>query len=248
VDLGIAGKAAVVGASSQGLGLETARALAEEGVRVLLTGRDEGRLEAAAGKIGEGVDWLVADLATVEGARQAVEAARARLGTVDIVVANVGGPPPGLAQTTDIDELRRALDRCLLAMVELCQGFLPEMRERRWGRILAITSGGVRQPLGGMVYSNASRSGLTAYLKTLAREVISEGVTVNSILPGNQVTGRLDDLMGEGLGAYLAALPAGRGGDPRDFGRIAAFLCSEPANYLSGVALQVDGSADGSLL
>ena len=190
----------------------------------------------------------MADLATVEGARSLVESARSRFDQVDILVANVGGPPPGPAHATDAEELRRAVDRCLLAMVELCQGFLPGMRERRWGRILAITSGGVRQPLAGMVYSNTSRAGLTAYLKTLAREVIVEGVTVNSILPGNQVTNRLHDLMGEGLSGYLSALPAARGGDPRDFGRIAAFLCSEPANYLTGVALQVDGGADGSLL
>ena len=122
------------------------------------------------------------------------------------------------------------------------------MRERRWGRILAITSGGVRQPLGGMIYSNASRTGLTGYLKTLAREVISDGVTVNSILPNNIVTNRLESLIGDGLSGYLASLPAGRGGEPRDFGQIAAFLCSEPANYVTGVALSVDGGVDAALL
>jgi 3-oxoacyl-[acyl-carrier protein] reductase len=248
VDLGLAGRNAVVGASSQGLGLETARALAQEGVRVLLSGRDEETLAAAVAEIGELAQSVVADLSTIEGARGLVDAARERLGVVDIVVANVGGPPPGLAQTTDIDELRRSLDRCLLAMVELCQGFLPGMRERHWGRILAITSGGVRQPLAGMIYSNASRSGLTAYLKTLAREVITDGVTVNSILPSNLVTNRLESLIGDGMGSYLASLPAGRGGEPADFGKVAAFLCSEPANYVTGVALSVDGGADAALL
>lgn len=248
MELGLAGKNAVLGASSQGLGLETARALAAEGVRVLLTGRDEKTLASAVAAIGDGTQGVMADLSTVEGARRLVDAANDRLGMIDIVVANVGGPPPGLAQTTDTEELRRALDRCLLAMVELCQGFLPGMRERRWGRILAITSGGVRQPLAGMVYSNASRSGLTAYLKTLAREVIADGVTVNSILPSNQVTRRLEALVGDGMGGYLAGLPAGRGGNPADFGKVAAFLCSEPANYLTGVALSVDGGADAALL
>ena len=198
---------------------------------------------------GAKVDGIAADLSTVEGARALVEAARARLGAVDIIVANVGGPPPGPAQTADLATLRASLDRCLLAMIELCQGFLPEMRERRWGRILAITSGGVRAPLANMVYSNTSRAGLTAYLKTLAREVIAEGVTVNSILPSNQVTKRLESLLGDGLDRYLAALPAeARRARPSDFGKVAAFLCSEPANYLTGVALSVDGGTDPGLV
>lgn len=248
MDLELAGRRAVVGASSQGLGFETARALAEEGVRVLLTGRDPEKLEGAVREIGEGAEGVVADLSRVEGARALVEAAHERLETVDIAVLNVGGPPPGLARSADPEELRRALDRCLLSMIELCQGFLPGMRERGWGRVLAITSGGVRQPLAGMVYSNASRAGLTGYLKTLAREVIADGVTVNSILPSNQVTDRLRSLLGDGMDGYLESLPAGRGGRPRDFGRIAAFLCSESASYLTGVSLSVDGGADPSLL
>ena len=133
-------------------------------------------------------------------------------------------------------------------MVELCQGFLPGMRERRWGRIVAITSGGVRAPLSNMVYSNTSRAGLTAFLKTLSREVIADGVTVNSILPSNQVTKRLASLVGDGMDGYLAALAAKRGGEPGDFGRVAAFLCSQPANYLTGVALAVDGGIDSGLV
>ena len=253
MDLGIAGRTAVVGASTEGLGFATARSLAEEGVRVCLTGREAGRVASAVDAIRASVarakvEGIAADLSTVEGARGLVEAARARLGHVDIVVANVGGPPPGPAQTTDLATLRASLDRCLLAMIELCQGFLPGMRDRRWGRILAITSGGVRAPLANMVYSNTSRAGLTAYLKTLSREVIAEGVTVNSILPSNQITRRLESLVGDGLPGYLASLPAKRGGEPVDFGRIAAFLCSEPANYLTGVALAVDGGTDPGLV
>ena len=167
---------------------------------------------------------------------------------VDILVANVGGPPPGLAHNISTEELRAAIDRCLISMVELCQGFLPGMRERGWGRILAITSTGVRQPLQGMAYSNASRAGLTGYLKTLAREVIADGVTVNSILPANILTDRLTGLIGDNMDAYTANLPAKRAGDAGDFGHVAAFLCSEQANYLTGVALSVDGGADTSLL
>lgn len=253
MDLSIAGRTAVVGASTEGLGFATARALAEEGVRVCVTGREAERVAAAAeairrGVAGAKVEGIAADLSTVEGAQALVEAARARLGSVDIMVASVGGPPPGPAQTVDLATLRASLDRCLLAMIELCQGFLPEMRERRWGRILAITSGGVRAPLANMVYSNTSRAGLTSYLKTLAREVIADGVTVNSILPSNQVTKRLESLLGGGLDRYLAALPAKRGGEAADFGKIAAFLCSQHANYLTGVALSVDGGTDPGLV
>ena len=249
MDLGIKGRTAVVGASTEGLGFATARALAEEGVRVCITGREAGRVAAAAeairsGVAGAKVEGIAADLSTVEGAHALVEAARARLGPVDIIVASVGGPPPGLAQTVDLATLRASLDRCLLAMIELCQGFLPEMRERHWGRILAITSGGVRAPLSNMVYSNTSRAALTSFLKTLAREVIADGVTVNSILPSNQVTKRLESLLGGKLDVYLTGLPAKRGGSATDFGKVAAFLCSEPANYLTGVALSVDGGVD----
>ena len=253
MDLGIKGRTAVVGASTEGLGFATARALAEEGVRVCITGREAGRVAAAAeairsGVAGAKVEGIAADLSTVEGAHALVEAARARLGPVDIIVASVGGPPPGLAQSVDLATLRASLDRCLLAMIELCQGFLPEMRERHWGRILAITSGGVRAPLSNMVYSNTARAGLTSFLKTLAREVIAEGVTVNSILPSNQVTKRLESLLGGKLDVYLTGLPAKRGGSATDFGKVAAFLCSEPANYLTGVALSVDGGVDPGLV
>jgi len=253
MDLGIAGRTAVVGASTEGLGFATARALAEEGARVCVTGRTTTRVDEAvqtirAGVPGARVEGIAADLSTVEGARGLVATAAARFGAVDIVVANVGGPPPGPAHAVDLPTLQASLDRCLLAMIELCQGFLPGMRARRWGRLLAITSGGVRAPLANMVHSNTARAGLTAYLKTLSREVIAEGVTVNSILPSALVTRRLESLVGDGLPGYLAALPAQRGGDPRDFGRIAAFLCSEAANYLTGVALQVDGGTDPGLV
>lgn len=253
MDLFLEGRTAVVGASTEGLGFATARALAEEGVRVCVTGREQARVDAAAAAIRERVaaaqvEGIAADLSTPVGARALVEAANARYGAVDIVVANVGGPPPGPAQSADLATLGASLDRCLLAMIELCQGFLPGMRARKWGRILAITSCGVRAPLGNMVYSNTARAGLTAFLKTLSKEVIADGVTVNSILPSNLVTKRLETLVGSGMDRYLAALPARRGGEPRDFGQIAAFLCSEPANYLTGVALPVDGGTDPGLV
>jgi 3-oxoacyl-[acyl-carrier protein] reductase len=248
VDLGIAGRCALVGAASEGLGFETARALAEEGARVLLCSRSREKLDAALSRLGAPASAFAADLASVEGAQSAVAHALAELGRVDILVANVGGPPPGLAAGADLAVLRASLDRCLLAMAQLCQNVLPGMRERGWGRILAITSTGVRQPLPGMVHSNAARAGLTGYLKTLAREVFPDGVTVNSILPANHLTSRLRALVGAGVEEFLASLPGGRGGDPRDFGRIAAFLCSESAKFVTGVALPVDGSSGAGLI
>ena len=248
MNLGLAGRHAVVGGASAGLGLATAAALAAEGVEVLLVSRDADRLEEARKKIGDRAAIFAADLSTREGARAVVEEASRRFETTDILVANTGGPPPGLAAGADVDVLEAAIDRCLLAMVELCGGLLPGMTKQGWGRIVAITSTGVRQPLSAMVNSNAARAGLTGYLKTLAREVIGHGVTVNSILPGSQLTDRLESLIGDGLDGYLANHPAQRAGRPEDFGQIAAFLCSEPANYLTGVALSVDGGADTSLL
>jgi 3-oxoacyl-[acyl-carrier protein] reductase len=247
VKLGIEGRRAVVGASSEGLGLATAMALAEEGAQVLVCGRDRAKLDAAVERIGASASSFVADLSSVAGAHALAGHALDTLGQVDILVPNVGGPPAGLAQTTDLEQLRASLDRCLLSMAALCQDLLPGMRERKWGRILAITSSGVREPLPGMVYSNASRAGLTGYLKTLASEVIADGVTVNSILPSGQLTKRLETMIGKGLDAFVASLPAGRAGDPRDFGRVAAFLCSEPANYVTGVALPVDGGSGRGL-
>jgi 3-oxoacyl-[acyl-carrier protein] reductase len=222
-------------------------ALAEEGAQVLVCGRDRAKLDAAVERIGASASSFVADLSCVDGAHALASHALETLGRVDILVPNVGGPPGGLAQSTDLAELRASLDRCLLSMAALCQDLLPGMRERKWGRILAITSSGVREPLPGMVYSNASRAGLTGYLKTLASEVIADGVTVNSILPSGQLTKRLETMIGKGLDAFVASLPAGRAGDPRDFGRVAAFLCSEPANYVTGVALLVDGGSSRGL-
>lgn len=248
MNLGLEGRKAVIGASSEGLGFATAKALAEEGARVLLCGRDRAKLDSAAKQIGDSASPFVVDLSSVEGAHALATHAIETFGHVDILVPNVGGPPAGLAQATDFEELGASLDRCLVSMAALCHALLPGMRERKWGRILAITSSGVREPLPGMVYSNVARAGLTSYLKTLSSEVISDGVTVNSILPSGQITKRLETMIGDGLDAFVSGLPSGRGGDPTDFGRIAAFLCSEPANYLTGIALPVDGGTGRGLI
>lgn len=247
MDLGIAGRKAAVAAATAGLGYATAEALVEAGVQVALCGRDPERSKRAAERLGGDAIALVHDVSEPTGAAAFVAEARDRLGGIDILLANGGGPPPGPAHATDMDVLRASVDRSLLAMVAMCQGVVPAMREQGFGRILAITSVGVRQPLANMVYSNTARAGLTGYLKTLAREVIQDGVTVNSLLPGAIETDRLRSLAGDNLEAMAAGLPAGRIGQPAEFGHVAAFLCSQWAGYVSGVALPVDGASDGSL-
>ena len=249
MDLGIAGRRAAISAASKGLGFATAEALAREGVRVALCSRDRGRAEEAAARLDGDAVALVPDVSAPAGARRFAHEAREALGGIDILVANNGGPPMGMAHETDFATLQASVNRCLFSMVALCQEVLPGMREQGWGRIVAITSIGVRQPLGNMVYSNTSRAGFTGFLKTLAREVVKDGVTVNSVLPSSIMTERIRQLVGEeGIPRMVAAVPAGRAGSAADFGCVAASFCAEWANYVTGVALPVDGGSDASLI
>ena len=247
MDLGIEGKGAAVGGASKGLGLATAQALAAAGVRVAICSRDGARIEEAAKAIGPLATPIVADVSTPEGAGSFIDASRQGLGSIDILVANGGGPVAGPAEGVELDTIRESIDRSLLSMLVMCDAVLPDMKQAGWGRILAITSVGVKQPLANMVHSNTARAGLTAYLKTLSAEVIGSGITVNSILPGLHLTDRVHQLMGDNLDGMIASLPAGRAGSAEDFGQIAAFLCSHWTNYLTGVALPVCGGSSTTL-
>lgn len=247
MDLGITGKRAAVAAASKGLGYEIAAALAREGVQVAICSRERSRVDEAAEAIGHGVVPLVADVSTPDGATGFVEAAIGALGGVDILVANAGGPPPGAAADVDVAQYAEAFELNALSTIAMCTTALPGMREQGWGRILAVTSASVRQPSPVLILSNVSRAGATAYLKTLAREVAADGVTVNSIQPGLHVTDRLTGL-GVDLDAAAATVPAMRLGDAADFGAVGAFLCSEHAGYVTGVALHVDGGSYPGLL
>lgn len=243
MDLGISGRRAAVAAASRGLGLATARALVAEGVRVAICGRDADRIGAAAAEIG--AVPLVADVATASGAAGFVRDARDALGGLDILVANGGGPPPGrFADVLDPDEYARAFETSCLSTIAMCVEAVPAMCAQQWGRVLAITSIAVRQPIPHLILSNTARAGLTGFLKTLAREVAPDGVTINSLQPGMHDTERLRSLPG---GADPSGIPAGRLGEPSEFGAIAAFVCSEHAAFLTGVALPVDGGAYGGL-
>ncbi len=243
MDLGLGQKRAAVAAASAGLGLATAKALLEEGVLVAICGRDPDRLMAAAATLGPGVVAIEADVSTSEGASAFVADARERLGGLDILVANAGGPPGGAATATSLDAYRSAIELNLLSSIAMCLAAVPDMREQRWGRILAITSIGVRQPIPFLAASVTARAGLTGFLKTLATEVAGDGVTVNSIQPGSHLTDRLLSMHRGPVEALSADIPAGIVGDPADFGAVAAFLCSEQAKFVTGTALGVDGGA-----
>ena len=247
MDLGIKGRTAAVAASSAGLGLGAARALAAEGVRVAISGRDPDRLAAAAALIGGDVVSIVADVSQPEGGRQFVEQAIAALGQVDILVTNAGGPPPGTFRSTELPSFQAAFDMNCLAMIEMCRVAIPPMQQRRWGRVCAITSVGVKQPINFLLASSVARAGLTSFLKITAREVAGDGVTVNSAQPGSHWTDRIQKLVPNREQA-AAGIPAGFVGDPEDFGAAVAFLCSEQAKFITGTGLLVDGGQATGLL
>ena len=242
MDLGIAGRRAAVAAGSSGLGLGTARALAAEGVEVAICGRDEARLAAAAERIGDRCTPIVADVGSPDGAAGFVEAATRALGGVDILVPNAGGPPPGTFASTPIDAYGVALDLNLMSVVAMCKAAVPAMQERGWGRVVAITSVSVRQPIATLILSNTARAGATAFLKTLALEVASDGVTVNTVQPGTHRTPRIEQVFTD------EQLSEMRVGDADDFGAIVAFFCSEHAKFTTGANLSVDGGSYLGLL
>jgi 3-oxoacyl-[acyl-carrier protein] reductase len=243
VELGLAGRRALVTGASSGLGLACARALAAEGARVAIASRSAERLEAAAATIPGDVTRIVADVSSPDAATELVAVAEAALGGVDILVANAGGPPPGDFASTDLDQYEPALRLNLLSTVAMCKAAVPPMQARRWGRVVAITSISVREPIDRLILSNTARAGLTGFLKTLAREVARDGVTVNSLQPGVHATDRLHSVYGDDLSGVAASVPAGTVGDPADFGRIAAFLCSDSARFITGAAIPIDGGA-----
>jgi 3-oxoacyl-[acyl-carrier protein] reductase len=248
MDLGIAGRRAAVAAASKGLGFGVAHALAAEGVHVAVCGRRQDTIDAAAAEIGHGAVPIVADVSDIEGAAGFVRDARAALGGIDILVLNAGGPPPGDFAHTTVEQYLEAFELNCRGGIAMCYEAVPDMQRQGWGRVIAITSLAVRQPIANLILSNTARAGLTGFLRTLAREVAGDGVTVNSLLPGLHATERIAALHGESGEALAAGIPAGFIGDPGDFGRIGAFLCSEHARYLTGTALQVDGGAYGALL
>jgi len=248
MDLGLSGRRAAVAAASGGLGFESARALAAEGVLVAICGRDRARIDDAAARVGNGCVAFVQDVSDAAGGAAFVAAATEALGGLDIVVANAGGPAAGTFDSTPVDAYDAALDLSLMSVVGMAKAAIPAMRAQRWGRFVAITSVSVRQPIPNLILSNTARAGVTGFLKTVAREVAVDGVTVNSAQPGMHATDRLSNLYGGDLSALAAGIPAGRVGDPADFGAVVAFLCSAQAGFVTGLQLHVDGGSYAGLL
>ena len=246
MDLGLRGRVAAVAAASTGLGLATASALAAEGVRVAICGRHADRLEAAAASIDGEVVTVVADVSDPDDAARFLAETAEALGPVDILVANAGGPPGGTFASTELAGYEDALRLNLLSTIALCQAAVPGMQERGWGRVVAITSVGARQPIGRLIASSTARAGVTAFLKVLATEVAGDGVTVNSVQPGMHATDRLSHL-GTALDDLARQIPVGFVGDPADFGAIVTFLCSEQAKFITGSALPIEGGTVGGL-
>jgi 3-oxoacyl-[acyl-carrier protein] reductase len=247
VDLGLTGRRAAVAAASSGLGYATAAALLAEGATVTICDVDQGRVQAAAERLGAGATPVVADLSDPDGSERFVLDAQQAMGGVDILVTNAPGPPPGTFADARAEDYPRALDLNLLSVVRMCLAAVPAMREQRWGRVVAITSIAVRQPIPNLILSNTARAGATGFLKTLAREVAADGVTVNSVQPGLHETERVGAVFGEGLAAEIEAIPARTLGQPADFGAVVAFLCSEQARYITGVGLPIDGGINQAL-
>lgn len=248
MELGLKGRRAVIAASSAGLGFATARALIDEGVRVAICGRNGERLERAAADLGDRATAIVADVSTPGGATAFVEQGRTALGGLDILVANSGGPPPGTFASTSLDAYTAALNLNLLSVVAMCKSAVPPMQERKWGRVVAITSIAVRQPIPTLILSNTARAGVTGFLKTLALEVAGDGVTVNSLLPAYHATDRVRGLHGDDLDRLGRQLPVGKVGLPSDFAAFVTFLCSDRARFVTGSAIPVDGGAHSGLL
>ena len=256
MDLGIAGKWALVGGASKGLGLGCAQALAREGVNVVMVARGQEALDAAAAALRAELNGkaevipVAVDITTPEG-RAAVFAQRADF---DIVVTNAGGPPPGAFRDWDRDAWIKAIDANMLTPIELIKATIDGMLARGFGRIVNITSSAVKAPIDILGLSNGARSGLTGFVAGLARnpEIAAKGVTINNLLPGKFDTERLQGTLAgaatktgktvdEVRAAQMAQVPARRFGHPDEFGAICAFLCSRQAGYLNGQNILPDG-------
>ncbi|WP_372604227.1 SDR family oxidoreductase [Actibacterium sp.] len=259
MDMGIAGKKALVCASSKGLGLACARALAAEGVDLVMNARGAEALEAAAAAIrdefGVSVTAVAADITADEGRERVLKAA----GPVDILVTNAGGPPPGLWSDWEREDFIKALDGNMLTPIALIKALVPGMIDRGWGRVVNITSQAVKAPLGVLGLSNTARTGLTGYVAGTSRQVAGSGVNINNLLPGIHYTDRSKSLdadvskekgisMAEAEALRCKTIPAGRYGYPEEFGAMCAFLCSQHAGFIVGQNILLDGGSVNATL
>lgn len=263
MDMGIGGKIALVTAASRGLGRGCAEQLSAEGCRVAVCSRDQALAKEAAGEIsdltGNEVVGMGADVGVAEDVQRLLTAVRESLGDPEILVTNAGGPPPGTYESTTLDLYEKGLNLNLMSAVRLIHGTTPAMKEKGWGRIIAITSISVKQPIGNLLLSNMARAGLTGFLKTVATEVAPFGITVNALLPGTHKTSRIDQLVQDRAARenrpeadvqrdMVADIPCRQIGDPSDFGAAAVFLASKQARYITGHNLLIDGGKYSGLM
>lgn len=256
MDLGLTGKVALVTAASKGLGRATATQLAAEGARVMISSRGEEQLATTAAEIGEAtggtVEHCVADVSDPADLARLLQETQARLGGVDVLVSNAGGPRPGGFDALDDDAWREAFELTLMSTVRLIRGVLPHMRECGWGRIVTIASSSIKQPLDNLLLSNTYRVAILGLAKSLADEVAPHGILINTVGPGRIATDRvagMDAVRAEKTGLSVEevraqterAIPLGRYGTAEEFGRVATFLVSGANTYTTGQHLLVDG-------
>src|SRR5216684_1887057 len=251
MDLGLKGHGGLVAAASKGLGRACAEALIAEGADVFISSRDAASIESTAKQIGA-AGWVAADLSKPGDPEALVNAAVARLSSLDMLVVNAGGPPPGTFQSTAVELWEVAFHLTLMSAVRLVRAGLPHLKKSNQGRIVFITSISVRQPLPNIALSNAMRGAVTGLAKTLSRELAPDHITVNCLAPDAILTDRTRQVAAasgadpnEQISRMAASAPMGRLGDPAEFGATCAFLCSKQAGYITGQTIGIDG---GSLL
>jgi 3-oxoacyl-[acyl-carrier protein] reductase len=262
MDLGIQNRVALVAASSSGLGKAVALQLSREGAKLAICARTEENLLKTQEKIiaetGGIVQAYTTDVTQGDQVHQMVADIVSKLGTIDILVSNAGGPPPGFVNDFSPDDYRRAVELNLMSTITLCYEVVPHLKRNRWGRIICITSVSARQPISNLILSNTSRAGVLGFAKSLSEQMAPFGITVNSVCPGYTKTERVEGLAqsfvesGKGtLGDFYktieASIPMQRLGTPEEFAHTVAFLSSEGAGYITGIALQIDGGYIKSL-
>jgi 3-oxoacyl-[acyl-carrier protein] reductase len=263
MDLGLGGKVALVAASSRGLGRAVAEELAREGAHLVLCARGEAALretaEAIAACSAVRVEAVVADVSKPADVARVIDGAMRAFGRVDILVTNGGGPPAGPFESHSLDAWHEAIRQNLDSAVELTRAVLPGMKQRRWGRIINVTSIAVKQPVDNLILSNSVRAAVTGFARTLANEVAPFGITVNNVMPGYTRTQRVDDLAarnaalhntsaGAELAVWESQIPMRRLGEPAEFAAMVAFLASDRASYTTGASIPVDGGWIRALL
>lgn len=257
MDLGVKGRAAVIAASSKGLGFACALELAREGASVAICSRDRARIEDAANRLREAVPGAKVHAATIDLSREIdcrrfIDDAADAFGQLDILVTNSGGPVPGSFDQISTDDLRSAIDGNLMSQIIMMNAAVPHMRERKWGRIVNILAITVKQPRSSLLVSSTLRPGVMGYARTIANDLARDGITVNNVAPGYTRTERLDELaehmsktqsrsIEDVFAQWERDIPAQRLGRPEELAAVVTFLCSERASYLTGVTVQVDG-------